>query len=129
MSMNIILSDYDALKQIERLLDEFGVSRQDGSFKRSDSREIFVVIVAGMILRSDMDGVSSIVRALNLEPSRYESLVHAFHSEAWDLDQMRSSWAKYILDTDLPKRLNGKVIYLGDGCKQCHDGKYIAGVQ
>ena len=53
MSMNIILSDYDALKQIERLLDEFGVSRQDGSFKRSDSREIFVVIVAGMILRSD----------------------------------------------------------------------------
>lgn len=129
MSMNIILSDYDALKQIERLLDEFGVSRQDGSFKRSDSREIFVVIVAGMILRSDMDGVSSIVRALNLEPSHYESLVHAFHSEAWDLDQMRSSWAKYILDTDLPKRLNGKVIYLGDGCKQYHDGKYIVGVQ
>jgi hypothetical protein len=38
----------------------------------------FVVIVIGFMLRSDLAGVSSVIRILGLMPCGYEALVHFF---------------------------------------------------
>src|SRR5215468_11024723 len=42
----------------------------------------FSTVVAGMIVRVDLLGVTSIVRALNLRPELYHALLRLFHSTA-----------------------------------------------
>ncbi|WP_161786235.1 hypothetical protein [Paenibacillus polymyxa] len=56
----------------------------------------FVIVVTGLMLRSDTLGVTSIVRDLALHPLYYETLIHFFRSSAWSLESLRltgsSSW-------------------------------------
>ena len=42
--------------------------------------------LAGMTIRKDLLGVTSIVRALGLEPACYDRLLDFFHSPALDLE-------------------------------------------
>ena len=42
--------------------------------------------LAGMTVRKDLLGVTSIVRALGLEPACYDRLLDFFHSSALDLN-------------------------------------------
>src|ERR1039457_7012427 len=44
--------------------------------------------LAGMTVRKDLLGVTSIVRALGLEPACYDRLLDFFHSPALDLDKL-----------------------------------------
>ena len=44
--------------------------------------------LAGMTVRKDLLGVTSIVRALGLEPAGYDRLLDFFHSSALDLDKL-----------------------------------------
>ena len=48
----------------------------------------FATVVAGMIVRVDLLGVTSIVRALNLRPELYHALLRLFHSTAVKLDRL-----------------------------------------
>jgi hypothetical protein len=50
------------------------------AFSRLSTFLWFATIVAGMTVRSDMLGVTSIVRALNLRPTLYHRLLAHFHS-------------------------------------------------
>jgi hypothetical protein len=49
-----------------------------GCFTRKAAFHSFVVIVIGFMLRSDLAGITSIIRTLGLMPSGYEALVHFF---------------------------------------------------
>lgn len=49
-----------------------------GCFSRKAAFYSFVVIVIGFMLRSDLAGVSSVIRTLGLMPRGYEALVHFF---------------------------------------------------
>jgi hypothetical protein len=49
-----------------------------GCFNRNAAFHSFVVIVIGFMLRSDLAGISSVIRTLGLMPSGYEALVHFF---------------------------------------------------
>jgi hypothetical protein len=51
-------------------------------FSRAAAFEWFVVIVVGLMVRSDHLGVTSIVRDLALHPRHYESMIHFFRSSA-----------------------------------------------
>lgn len=114
-------------QKIFGILESFGVNKKN-CFTRTDTFEVFAVLVVGFLVRDDMDGITSIVRALQLDPCKYESLIHALHSEAWDLEEIRHAWYSIILNTDLLKKYNGRIVLLGDGCKQYHDGYYMAAV-
>ena len=46
----------------------------------------------GMTTRKDLLGVTSIVRALGLEPACYDRLLDFFHSSALDLDKLTRAW-------------------------------------
>ncbi|ASJ73892.1 hypothetical protein [Granulosicoccus antarcticus] len=92
----------------------------------------FVVCVAGLSIRSDNLGVSSIVRALSLDGDRaYASLLRNIHSKAIDLSVLRSTWMKVVLRVfgDRIERVNGRVVLIANGKKIAKSGKRMPGVK
>jgi hypothetical protein len=57
------------------------------AFSRDQTFFWFVVSVAGLSVRTDNLGVTSIVRALGLQEQCYDSLLDSFHSSAVKLDR------------------------------------------
>ena len=54
----------------------------------------FAVCVAGLTVRSEKLGVTSIVRALGLQGTFYDNLLDNFHSAGIPLDRMSVLWTK-----------------------------------
>ena len=98
------------------------------------SREVtflwFATAVIGMMVRTDLLGVTSIVRALNLQPGYYDPLVKFFQSRAIKLDKLAALWARAVLRlfTD-PVRFNGRLVLVGDGIKIPKSGKRMPAVK
>jgi hypothetical protein len=57
----------------------------------------FATVVAGMIVRVNLLGVTSIVRALNLRPELDHALLRLFHSTAVKLDRLTALWTHTAL--------------------------------
>jgi hypothetical protein len=88
------------------------------AFSRLSTFLWFATIVAGMTVRSDMLGVTSIVRALNLRPTLYHRLLAHFHSTGVKLDRLTALWAQVVLRLfPTALRVNGRLILIGDGIK------------
>jgi hypothetical protein len=62
----------------------------------------FVVVVAGLTIRADVLGVTSIVRALGLHARFYDNLLDNFHSTGIKLDSMTALWAQAVLSSCFP---------------------------
>jgi hypothetical protein len=58
------------------------------AFSREATFAWFVLAFAGFVTRYDNYGVSSIIRALWLDPACYQSLLHFFHSSAWTAETL-----------------------------------------
>jgi DDE superfamily endonuclease len=86
--------------------------------------------LAGMTVRKDLLGVTSIVRALGLEPACYDRLLDFFHSSALDLDKLTCAWCALIsrLDSGI-LRVNGRPVLVGDGIKVAKAGRKMPGVK
>ena len=54
----------------------------------------FATAVAGLTVRTELAGVTSIIRALNLQPRLYNKLCDHFHSTAVDLDRLAALWTR-----------------------------------
>jgi hypothetical protein len=78
----------------------------------------FVLIVTGFMLRGDHLGVTSIIRDLSLSPGYYESLIHFFHSDAWEPSRIRRKWYEILARKAPCWKVNGKTVIAGDGVKQ-----------
>jgi len=52
--------------------------------------------LAGMATRKELLGVTSIVRALGLEPACYDRLLDFFHSPALNLHQLTCAWCDLV---------------------------------
>src|SRR5271167_1263025 len=78
----------------------------------------FATIVAGLTVRVELLGVTSIVRALKLRPGLYTKLLKNFHSSALKLDRLSALWAQAALRLfPSPLRVNGRLVLVGDGIK------------
>ena len=51
-----------------------------------------LVVLAGLSVRSDNAGVSSVIRALGLRASGYRRLLHLCHSPALSVRRLRWTW-------------------------------------
>src|SRR6516162_2748392 len=90
----------------------------------------FATVVAGMIVRVDLLGVTSIVRALNLRPELYHALLRLFHGTAVKLDQLTALWAHTVLLLfPSPVRVNSRLVLVGDGVKIPKRGKKMPAVK
>jgi hypothetical protein len=86
--------------------------------------------LAGMSVRKDLLGVTSIVRALGLEPACYDRLLDFFHSPALDLDKLTRAWCALLFRLDPGiLRLNGRPVLVGDGIKVAKAGRKMPGVK
>jgi len=90
----------------------------------------FVIAVAGLTVRVDLLGVTSIVRALNLRPRLYPKLLDHFHSSGIKLDRLSALWAQAALKL-FPHlvRFNGRLVLVGDGIKAPKRGKKMPAVK
>lgn len=86
--------------------------------------------LAGMTVRKDLLGVTSIVRALGLEPACYDRLLDFFHSPALDLDKLTRAWCALLFRLDPGiLRVNGRPVLVGDGIKVAKAGRKMPGVK
>ena len=96
------------------------------------SRTFFwlAVSLAGMTIRGDLLGVTSIVRALGLQEKYYDRLLDFFHSPGVDLEKLTQIWKTMIFNcpTLLPK-VNGRLLLVGDGLKVPKSGKKMPAVK
>ena len=86
--------------------------------------------LAGMTVRRDLMGVTSIVRALGLLPACYDRLLDFFHSPALDLDKLTRLWCSLVFKANPGiLRVNGKPVLVGDGIKVPKSGRKMPGVK
>ena len=90
----------------------------------------FATIVAGITVRVDTLGVTSIVRALDLRPKLYHRLLAHFHSTGVKLDRLAALWTQVVLRLfSSPVRVNGRLVLVGDGIKAPKRGRKMPAVK
>ena len=90
----------------------------------------FATAVAGLTVRTELLGVTSIVRALKLRPRFYHKLLESFHTSAVRLDRLTALWTQVVLRLfPEPLRVNGRRVLVGDGIKVPKCGKKMPGVK
>jgi len=89
-----------------------------------------VLCLAGMTVRKDLMGVTSIVRALGLVPACYDRLLDFFHSPALDLAKLTCAWRTLVFRAHPGiLRINGRPVLVGDGIKVAKSGRKMPGVK
>ena len=74
--------------------------------------------LAGITTRKELLGVTSIVRALGLEPACYDRLLDFFHSPALDLNKLTLAWCALVFRVHPGiLRVNGRPVLVADGIK------------
>lgn len=86
--------------------------------------------LAGMTVRKDLMGVTSIVRALGLMPICYDRILDFFHSPALDLDALTRAWRKLVFKHHPGiLRIGGRPVLVGDGIKVAKSGRKMPAVK
>jgi len=93
------------------------------AFTRQAAFVWFVIAFVGVVLRTDVYGVSSFVRALGLAPVCYTALLHFFHSTAWTAESLYCRWQLWLMTQPVIERMAGRIVLLGDHTKQPKDGR------
>ena len=74
-------------------------------------------------------GVTSIIRALGMEPSLYENLLHFFRAESWSIEGLRKRWISVVYTSGLVYHVYGRPLLIADGVKQSKEGRKMPGVK
>lgn len=86
--------------------------------------------LAGLCVRPDLLGVSSIIRGLGLLGSCYDRLLDFFHSPAIDPDRLSRTWVMIVVRSFSPiLRVGGRIILLADGIKVPKSGRKMPAVK
>jgi hypothetical protein len=86
--------------------------------------------LAGMTVRKDLLGVTSIVRALGLVPACYDRLLDFFHSSALILGKLTRLWCDLVFRVHPGiLRVNGRPVLVGDGIKVAKAGRKMPAVK
>lgn len=98
-------------------------------FSRGAAFEWFVVMVVGMMMRSDHLGVTSVIRELALDPNCYEKMLHFFRATSWSLPGLRKKWCELVCQHAPIYKVGDYAVLIGDGVKQSKEGKRMPGVK
>ena len=102
------------------------------AFSRRATFWWFAACAAGLSVRSDNLGVTSVVRALGLDPERgYASLLRNIHSSGIDLDILSRTWTHTVwrLFAGRLERIEGRPVLVADGKNIARSGNKMPGVK
>lgn len=100
------------------------------SFSDVRTFDQFVCALAGMCTRGgDHAGVTSFVRALNLDPGCYRNLLHLFKSSAWSAKTLTESWVSWVMRVFGQYKVNGRYVLIADGIKAPREGRKMPAVK
>lgn len=106
------------------------VSRLRPAFSRSRTFLWFACVLVGFTVRSDLDGITSVVRALGFESAYYARLLALFHSPAIQVDTLARCWTALLLSIHPALVLiGGRIVLLADGIKISKAGKKMPAVK
>lgn len=90
----------------------------------------FFVCLAGITIRSDLFGVTSVVRAFGLKEYCYDRLLDFFHSPSLNIKKLTRLWSSTVLKI-FPGilQVNDRILIVGDGIKIPKSGKKMPGVK
>lgn len=100
-----------------------------GACARTRTFSWMIVCLMGMTVRTDLLGVSSIVRALGLVPTCYDRILDFFHSPALCLDTLIRLWCGMVFKQVGLVRIGGRPALVGDGIKVAKSGKKMPAVK
>ncbi len=112
------------LKFIEQKLSAFR-----SCFSRTATFNWFLLIITGLMTRTDSLGVTSFIRALSLDQRFYESMLHFFRSHAFKTPALKNTWHKIVLHNAPFIRLNNRIMLLGDGTKVSKESRHMPAVK
>jgi DDE superfamily endonuclease len=88
-----------------------------------------LLALVGLSVRDERAGVTSLVRALGLQPRTYRRLLCLFHARALDLDKLTAGWIKLALRRFRPLRLGSRLVFVADGIKVPKEGRKMPAVK
>lgn len=94
-----------------------------GSFHRCEGFQVFVVVIFGFLTRQDNLGVTSFVRSLEMNSTRYDSLLHFFRSGNFSMDGILRAWVRCVKSTCKVVMVAGKVLLLADHTQHATQGE------
>ena len=99
-------------------------------FPRKVTFFVFVTAVVGFMVRADQRGVTSIIRALDLKPAFYKSLLRFFRSRV-DPGKLADAWTRVVLNIFARHlvRVNGRIVLIVDGLKVPKEGRRMPAVK
>ena len=112
------------IKEISIILSQFR-----NCFSRTASFNWFVITVMGFIVRLDHHGISSVIRWLNLDPSKYTSLLLFFRASSWNLKDIQQKWWQIVQARCPAITINGRHLIAGDGIKISKEARKMPGVK
>jgi len=99
-------------------------------FTREIPFEWFVVTVIGFIVRTDINGVTSFIRALRFASTRaYKALNHFFRSSAWALENIRDMWIKIVRASGFIRMEDGHPVIICDHTNVPKEATRMPGVK
>lgn len=100
-----------------------------GAFTRQATFDWFSAFVLGTICRQDDLGLSSVVRALALEPQAYDSLDAMLRSQAWSAASLTGAWERSVGEGAPLLEVEGRLVLCSDGVKCSKEGVRMPGVK
>jgi len=122
MLYSIVSTIKKTRSEMEKFLKEF-MKMTRGAFSREAAFCWFVVVFAGLALRADWLGVTSIVRAVDLRPGCYECLLHFFHATSWNGHDLLLRCVNWLVTRNLLIIRNGRIVIIGDETKVPKEGR------
>lgn len=107
------------------------VQQLSPAFARTRTFIWFATALAATCIRSDLAGVTSLIRALGLKEFCYDRLLDFFHSRAINLERLTRLWVSVLIKSIKPflHTVNGRLILLADGIKIGKTGRKMPGVK
>jgi len=101
------------------------------AFSRTRTFVWFAVALAATCVRTDLLGVTSLVRALGLQERFYDRLLDCFHSRALNIESLTRCWASLVLSTLKPflYTVQGRIVLVADGIKVAKTGRKMPAVK
>ena len=98
-------------------------------FKRTKTWRWFVVMIMGLMIRTNHKGVTSAIGALRIKPELYHTALHFYRSEGYDVDELYGKWIQIATEKSNLVVIDGRILILADHIKISKEGRRMPDIQ